>query len=365
MERSLFASEAVVRVAQAALVVLLLGLSSAGVDAQEASSTDGTAASGGGQEFSPMAASPVTTTQLTDPITGQLFEAEVLLVTNGRGGYDSDGCPYSQGPQPRAYAIATSPYTLYSAPVESYGKGVPAKATGSLHQYLQQFADKEATSPLTPTRRYELAALAAEHLGEGPYAVGDYLLSAGWTVRDRIVGFLPAVQGASDAWEKLQGVLPDYRAVASPRGRTLASFDLARLSHRGGFGWERDALLAQLESFPDAGLGAFSKREEFRRLVRREHELLRAARSRFEEGLGMGLGSSEDRSYRRYLVGELSRRLGELERAGDELRAVANDTETSAEVLGVVRDILAVLQLQGATASALDLSWTNEAKEAP
>ena len=173
------------------------------------------------------------------------------------------------------------------------------------------------------------------------------------------------MQGAGDAWAKLVAVLPDYRRVTNLRGRTIASFDLARLSHRGGFGSERDAFLAELDGFPDAGLGALGKRDEFRRLVLDEQVLLRAARERFEEGLQLGLGSSEDRSYRRYLVGDLSRRLGELDRAGQELKAVATDKGTSPEVLGVVRDILAVLELQGSKSSALDLSRTNEAGGTP
>lgn len=213
---------------------------------------------------------------------------------------------------------------------------------------------------MLPSRRFELAAIVAEVRGEGPYAVGDHLLSAAWSVRDRVVGFLPAVQGAGDAWKKLQSVLSDYRALDNSRARTIASFDLARLGHRGGFVEARDALLARIDTYPDAGLGAREKRESFRALVAREQELLLSARARFDEGLADGLGSPADRAYRRYLVGELSRRVGDPGRARTDLRAVASDPNSAAEVRGLVTDILSAMDQQAAAGGRLDLTWTTE-----
>ena len=97
-------------------------------------------------------------------------------------------------------------------------------------------------------------------------------------MRDTIVGFLPGLQGAGDTWRKLADVNKRAQQQTTDRAKTRAMFDLARVAHRGGLPAERETFLELLSTFPDAGLGAVEKREEFRRRVAEEQRLLQLAR---------------------------------------------------------------------------------------
>lgn len=291
---------------------------------------------------------------LIDPLDGQPFQWTVLRSANGMGGWDSDGCYYSSGEQPRTYSVATSPTTLYSARLDDWERSIPEEMKQPLMEMLLTIGeDVDDARLLPPHQRYEIAAVVAEYLGDGPFVVGELYLQAAWTVRDTVVGFLPGVQGAADAWAKLEETLPMLREVAEPRGRTIACFDLARLCHRGGFGKERDAFLATIDTFEDAGLGAQGKRQEFFRRVTQESRLLAKAREAFLVGVVEGWGTAQERTFYRYLVGDISRRLGDFADADSHLEAVLLDKAASEEVRGHVRDIKAVLKVQGRVDPAL------------
>lgn len=285
---------------------------------------------------------------LTDPLDGHKFQWSVLRSTNGMGGWDSDGCTYSSGEQPRSYSVATSPTTLYSARLDDWDRVIPPDRKEELLELLLRIGeDVDDARRMPPYQRYEIAAVVSEYLGDGPLVVGELYLQAAWTVRDSIVGFLPGVQGASDAWKKLEDMLPLLAEVKEPRGRTIACFDLARLCHRGGFIKERDAFLYFIDTFEDAGLGAQEKRSEFFRRVTEESRLLAKAREAFLVGLAEGLGTPEERAYYRYLVGEISRRLGDFADADMHIEASTLDKAAGEEVKGHLRDIKAVLKVQG------------------
>ncbi len=284
---------------------------------------------------------------LTDPIDGHQFTWTMPVAANGLGGYDSDGCAYSSGPQPRTTGIATSPTTLFSASPDRFERTIEDAQKQPLLELLSGIgAEVEDARRLRPHQQYELAAVVAEFLGDGPYVVGEHYLTAAWTIRDTIVGFLPGVQGASDAWGKLTETLPMLSQIDNDRGRTIAAFDMARLCHRGGFLIERDEFLASIDGWPDAGLGAAEKRTEFHRRIAEESRFLAKARDAFRAGLADGLGTPEDRAFYRYLVGDLSRRLGDFDEAATQLEAVALDPKASDEVKAYANDIAAVLKVQ-------------------
>lgn len=284
---------------------------------------------------------------LEDPVDGHSFEWTVPLSTNGLGGFDSDGATYARGPQPRSTWVATSPTTLYSAPVERFNRTLTDDQKASLLSVLAEIgADVDDARKLSHTERYELAAAVAEHLGESPFEIGELYLGAAWTVRDTVVGFLPNVNGASDAWAKLQETIPLAREVQDPRGRTIALFDLARLSHRGGLVLERDAFLATLDTFPDAGVGGVEKRAEFLRRVARENALLDRARQWFHRGLEAHAEGPQDRAYYRFVVGDLARRLGDWDEARTQLEAVKLDQAASEAVRVQAEDVANVLVVQ-------------------
>ncbi|MEE2829869.1 MAG: hypothetical protein VX498_11830 [Myxococcota bacterium] len=284
---------------------------------------------------------------LIDPLDGHRFEVGVLPSTNSMGGFDSDGCSYASGAQPRRYAVATSPTTLYSARLSAWGEGITEKNRRQLLAMLLEVGQEVDTAArLAPYQRYELAARVAEVLGAGRLPVADLYLHGAWTLRDSIVGFLPGVQGAADAWEKLAELLVLAEPLTEARPRTIALFDMARLSHRGGFVHERSHFLASLDDFEDAGLGARTKRTEFLRLVQEENRLLAQAREAYLEGASRPEVGAEERVYYRYLAADLARRLGDIETAERELAPLALDKAASVEVKGLIADVRAVLRVQ-------------------
>lgn len=285
--------------------------------------------------------------ELVDPLDGHRFYWPVVPAVNGLGGSDSDGCAYSRGQQPRTWNVATSPTTLYSARMQDWDRPIPEqRKEGLLAMLLAIGRDVDDATHLPPYQRYRIAAATAEYLGDGPFELGEIHLEGAWTVRDSIVGFLPGVRGAADAWKKLEEVLPAMRALEDPSARTIACFDLARLCHRGGFGRERDALLAATADIPDAGLGAKEKRAEFLRRVGQEGLLLASARDAFLAGIREGRGDAEERAFYRYLVADISRRLGDLAAADGHVDALLADEAAGEEVRERVLDIKAVLAVQ-------------------
>jgi hypothetical protein len=286
--------------------------------------------------------------ELVDPLDGHRFDWPVLLSTNGLGGFDADGCTYARGVQPRALAVATSPTTLYTQPVDRWDRAIPDEQKKRLLQMLLLRGEQvEDGRRLSAAERWEIAATVSAQLGDGPATVGEQYLQAAWSVRDGVVGFLAAVQGATDAWKKLAELSAAARTLKDGKERTVAMFDLARLAQRGGFPIERDGFLRALDEFPDAGLGASAKREEFTKRVAEEERLLKLARARFEEAVRGGAGTPAERAGLRFLVAEISRRIGDFQQAETWLAAVVEDRAADEETRSSVTDVKNVLAVQG------------------
>ena len=290
--------------------------------------------------------------RLTDPLDGHTFEAMVPTSTNGLGGFDADGCSYARGEQPRNWTIITSPTTLFTAPMEAWETPVPEDKKQPLMEMLLSLGrDVDDVRSLSPADKYELAAAVARQLGQDDFTVGQLYLTGAWTVRDTIVGFLPQIQGASDAWAKMVETLPMVKDLTEPRPRTIALFDMARLAHRGGFVNERIDFMTLLDTVPDAGLGADEKRDEFGRRVEAENRLLTKAREAFRAGLDKSAGHPEDRAWIRFLVGEITRRLGDLDGARTALEGVSLDAGANEQTKAMAKDVLAVLKVQAGAPS--------------
>ncbi|MBJ92974.1 MAG: hypothetical protein CMP23_00715 [Rickettsiales bacterium] len=284
--------------------------------------------------------------RLIDPLDQSPFEARTVLSTNGLGGYDSDGCSYARGPQPRSFAIATSPTTGFSAPIGRFPAVLTEAEKKRVRLVIAEFGSLQQILAMPASGGYEIAAAIAGSLGASAYDIGELYLQGAWTVRDTIVGFLPGLQGAGDTWRKMGEVSRLAQQQVDPAPRTRALFDLARISHRGGFFYERESFLKLLSTVPDAGLNAVEKRAEFRRRVALEQRLLQRAREQFERGVQAGQGSAADRSYYLYLVGDIDRRQGRFEAAQRAFAAVVKDSATAEEVRVLVEDIQAVLKVQ-------------------
>ena len=77
--------------------------------------------------------------RFTDPLDGSVFESRSLLSTNGLGGYDSDGCTYAKGQQPRTFAVATSPSTGFSARIADFPAALSAAQKEKVRAVLAEF----------------------------------------------------------------------------------------------------------------------------------------------------------------------------------------------------------------------------------
>ena len=297
--------------------------------------------------------------RFVDPLDGSAFEARSLLSTNGLGGFDSDGCSYARGQQPRAFGVATSPSTGFSAPIGDFPIELTDSQKKDVRVALAGFGSLETILALPASGGYEIAAAIARVRGAGHFEVGELYLAAAWTVRDTIVGFFPGLQGASDTWRKMKEVSKLAQQQTEDRARTRAMFDLARLSHRGGFFHERETFLELLSTFPDAGMGAMKMRTEFRRRVAEEERLLALARVEFRAGRVSSEGSASDRSYYQYLIGDIDRRRGDFEAGALALQQAAADKATAEEVATLARDILRVLEVQDKSDAAYSKSTQN------
>lgn len=291
-------------------------------------------------------APPMEPLLLEDPVDHTQFEWEVPVSANGLGGYDSDGCTYSRGQQPRHYGVAISPTTGWTAEVADYTPEIPPERLDALRKRLAELPLPGEPSRVPPAARWERAALLAEWLGRDPFAVGDMYLHGAWSVRDSIVGFITGVEGSVDALDKLRQLEPQAQAVENTRGRTIAAFDLARLCHRGGLLVERDRWLKSIDTFPDAGMGAKEKRSAFVARVMEESRLLLQARMHFEAGLAGDDGTPAERARYRFLVGELARRLGDFAEAETHLQAVTLDQAAGKELAQLATDTLEVMKAQ-------------------
>jgi hypothetical protein len=97
---------------------------------------------------------------------------------------------------------------------------------------------------------------------------------------------------------------------------------------------------------PDAGLGALDKRSEFHRRVEEEVRLLTKARERYRRGLEGGAGDAEDRAFHTFLLGDLSRRLGDWKDAEQRLQEAIAAPSATDETKANAKDVLAVLKVQ-------------------
>ena len=82
------------------------------------------------------------------------------------------------------------------------------------------------------------------------------------------------------------------------------------------------------------------------RRVAAEDRLLTKARTAFRAGLEQPGGHPEDRAWIRFLVGEITRRLGDLDGARMTLEGVELDSTANEQTRAMAKDVLSVLKVQ-------------------
>ncbi len=247
---------------------------------------------------------------------------------NAAGGFDSDLASYSSGGQWRAYNLATCSdnlLSLYGADLLALDTADRARVAAALPEAVKAVAD-----PKQPTawERYRVAAALYRALGKDDRFLGDLLLEASWTARDEVVGFYAGLQGPADARALLDAGRKELEKPLSPADRKKVLYNLARVAHRGGWGAERDALLA---SFEAAGPMTTAERDAVARFRRIAHEvepaLQDAVIGHYTAAL-RGTLSYDEKVRITYQLADLLRRRGRDREAAPLYFLVANDRES-------------------------------------
>ena len=263
---------------------------------------------------------------MTCPVDDTAVEAVRPVSTNALGGIDSDFCQYAKGGQPREHGVATCPTCHYSALVDGFerplGDGQRAALLEMLGNATQGLAGE---GELNPWDRYQLAALCAGVLDESALHRGDLLLTAAWTVRDRVVGFLPGIDGPLDARMRLDDLDGQWIAIPDLLTQQRGLFLLVQLAHRGGFSDRRDAYLGRLDELQPVPPEVAALRTEIQSLIPIEDRFLGKAVQHFEAGLAEDDTTPEAKLRYRYLVVDLKRRLGETAGLREELNVLITD----------------------------------------
>ena len=185
------------------------------------------------------------------PVGGTPTKVYEKVISNTLGGFDSDLAAYSDKGQFRQFAVSTCPDNLVSL----YGADMKSPMDPDAQQRV--LAATNALAPTLPAAddlevwdRYVLAAAAYKELGATSLKVAELYLEASWTARDRAVGVVRGLDGPIVTRQLLDDGLVELDKPLTDDQRRTILFNLARVAHRGGYGAERDELLARLKATP-------------------------------------------------------------------------------------------------------------------
>lgn len=249
-------------------------------------------------------------------------------VANAAGGYDSDLASYSSGGQWRAYRLATCAdnlLSLYGADLLALDEADRARLAAALPEAVKVVADPRAPALW---ERYRVAAALYAALGKDDRFLGDLLLEASWTARDEAVGFYAGLEGPMAARKLLDAGWEELKKPLAPADRKKVLYNLARVAHRGGWGAERDSLLA---SFEAAGAITEVERAAVARFRRIAHEVEPALQDQVIVHYTAALRGAlpyEEKVRVTYQLADLLRRRGRDREAAPLYFLVANDRES-------------------------------------
>lgn len=254
------------------------------------------------------------------------------LAANMSGGYDSDLAVYSSGGQWRTYQIASCDDSLFTLYGSDMREAVPAADRERLAKVLAG-AVAELPDRAHPTvwERYGIAAALYEAMGRSDLFLADLWLQASWTVRDGAVGYYEALSGPVQARALLDAGWNELKKPMSTENRGKVLYNLARVAHRGGWGAERDAMLAAFEA--NGGLDEVGRASlaRFRQLAGEvEPRLQDAAIARYSKALRGELTHLE-KVRASYALADLLRRRGRPREALPLFFVVANDKDAPDE----------------------------------
>ncbi len=279
----------------------------------------------------------VTSVPVVCPVCDHAFEATRLDTSDTRGGMDRDLFQRALIAQPVYYLIATCPRCYYSDYVDDFHGS--AKVDAGLKKSILVERSLRPVTAITPkmrqeeipaTTRYALAAAVFRLRRGSAESQGWLLLRWAWVVREEgsylpptgklmramreIEPRLPAARrGMNQADRELQGVnllMADWQegsfdAELEPYVRLVIALILRRHGENGA---AHDLLVALKGEFESPLNGAIEKMSAS---MEEERRILSAAREQFERALAQKEVKAENRAAGLYLLGEISRRVGD------------------------------------------------------
>lgn len=289
----------------------------------------------------PALAQPTLPDDLRCPVDGAVVHVRRVVASNLLGGIDSDFCPYSSGVQAREHEIATCPSCLYSSRVARFGAPLDGHARDAVRQALAPFlATVEDTERIPPWQRYELAATTAAILGKDPGAIGHLYLEGAWTVRDRIVGFLPRVSGPQEIAQTLDELEPKAETLTDRDRWAGAHLDMHRAAWRGGLTSRADGYLSRILAAKGVSDSVLDRVARIRDWIALEHRYLERALAQLRISLARRGGDDADRARTDYLIGDLLRRLGRGEEGMPLVRRQAENPAAPEDVRAAARQVV-------------------------
>jgi tetratricopeptide (TPR) repeat protein len=277
--------------------------------------------------------------QFTSPVTGERFVSKVLKRDVPAANFDYDRCPHPPV-NTLAYTIVIDPVSGYVAYPENFEKPVAwtkedlARILG-LPKFKRDTPEGMPWFGAYPWERFENGALLAQAASRSSTEVADYWLLAAWSVRLDVVSghnefdsevadvFKPLPRRAADpgdlvtlyelqlakSWQALrsQGQLSEMPA---------ADFNLAL-----GWLYRSRGELVGARHYLDEALAADAQVEShllYRYLdssLKLEQNYLRSAKTMYAKAWADGEVNGPSTAWTAFLIGEVSRRLGELDDA--------------------------------------------------
>lgn len=277
----------------------------------------------------------------TCPVDGTRVEVRRVASSNLLGGIDSDFCPYSTGTQARELEIATCPGCGYSARVGHFETRLDDKVRAAIRAAVAPaLARLGEPARLAPWERYDLAVAVARARGETAWNLAQLHLEAAWTVRDRVVGFIPKVTGPQQIATTLDELEPQADALSDPERWAQARFDLHRVAHRGGFVPRRERYLHDIETRGGLPGWALDRLRRVKEWIGIEDRYLGLALESLEAWLAKPGGDPGRRSRADYLVGDLLRRLGREAEGLPHVQAQARNALAPEDVRAVAQQVV-------------------------
>jgi hypothetical protein len=277
--------------------------------------------------------------KVTCPVDGTKFEATEITATNQWGGRDADGCPHAFKTLPMESYVWVCPTCKFAGRKKDFEAVIPEGEKQALRDGLRPAAEikKDARQQQIPGHvKYDLLAQVAQIRKAPPEEVGRAWLHAAWSCRQQGAVYLADF----DEWEALRdrynlnqvpmtfGMSKNRTEFELEAARTiekqidnkqfekgvnqlLARYLVAYLYRKHGENVASERWLAELEKLKGQNTIVDTAADKVRASLPLEREFQKKAMETYRAAYEAGGFDKKVAPEVAYLLGELSRRLGD------------------------------------------------------